>query len=300
MTDLQKKSKIKAIQWVLLWCLSFTFAMSCAKFLSREVSDVVLLFMRSLFGLVFIMPFIMNQGLKPLKTKVLPLHLLRVFFSCVATACTYYAYRNLPLAFATSIGFTAPLFITVLAMLFLGDRVSPKLWAAIFVGYIGILLMLRPTEFVFDTNVFVALMANLVAGCALIAIKKLTRTESTETIMMFTGIGAVVVSGIASLFYWQTPSLQDTVILCGVGGFGTLSQFCYVKALQNGDPSFISPFQYLRLVVAIPVGILLFFETPGIWELLGSCVIIASTAFIAYEEKRKKQADLQEDRREAA
>lgn len=297
----EKQTKIRAIQWILLWCVCFTFAMSCAKFLSKEVSDVVLLFMRSFFGLVFIMPFIMKQGLKPLKTKVLPLHLLRITFACIATACTYYAYRHLPLAFATSIGFTAPLFTTILAMLFLGDRVSVKLWAAIFVGYTGVLLMLRPTEFIFDMNVFVALMANLVAGCSLVTIKKLTKTESTETIMMYSGIGAVVLSGVASVFYWQTPSWTDIMILCGVGGFGTLSQFCYVKALQNGDPSFISPFQYLRLVIAIPVGMLLFLEEPGMWELLGGCVIIASTAFIAWEEKRRKLAEQQQEiKREAA
>lgn len=269
--------KLIGAGFMLLWGIAYSMAMTLAKSLSPEVGSIMVLFMRYFFGLVFFSPFILQAGPKIFITNKPFLHLLRVLFVIGAMGCSYYAYRNLPLAFATSIGMTAPLFITVMSFLLLRDRVSLAKWLAIIVGYFGVIVMVRPHEVAMSSGVLVSLFANLFAAFVIICTKVLSRTERTVTIMFYTNTVTTFVVGLVALSVWKTPTLQDLLTLMMIGAMGVLSQYCSVTALRYANPSFLAPFEYTRLCFAVPVGYLFFQEAPSLWTLLGSFIIIGAT-----------------------
>ncbi len=274
-------SKTKAVLWIMGWSLSFSIAMSVAKTLGPSVNSVVLTFMRVMFGFLLFSPFYLYQGISVAQTNRFWLHGLRVILSLASVGCTYYAYRSLPIAYATSIGQTAPLITTCLAILLLKDRVSMKDWGVIILGYVGVLIMIRPTAEGLDHATLIALLANLFAGCSIMASKKLTQTESTMTMMFYSGSLMMVFSSVLAVLFWQTPSFEDLIKLSFMGSFGALSQYCHVNALKNASPSFIAPFEYWRLCIAIPIGLLFFDEIPTYFTLIGGVIIIASTTLLA-------------------
>lgn len=263
--------------FMLLWALSFSAAMAFAKTLSPEVDSVTVLFMRYFFGLVFFSPFILQSGLKGFGTSRPILHIIRVITLGITVTCTYFAYRNLPLALATSIGMTGPLFTTVLAMLLLKEKVSLAKWALILLGYGGVMIAVRPHEAAISPGVWMALLANLFAAFSIICVKLLSRTESTFTIMLYANTATTFIAGLIVLSFWKTPPLHDVLALMAIGAFGVFSQFCSVTALRHANPSFLAPFEYTRLCFAIPVGFIFFEEIPNVWVILGSLIIMGAT-----------------------
>lgn len=263
--------------FMLLWALSFSTAMAFAKTLSPEVDSVTVLFMRYFFGLVFFSPFILQSGFKGFGTSRPILHIIRVTALGAAVACTYFAYRNLPLALATSIGMTGPLFTTVLAMFILRDKVPLSKWALILLGYVGVMIAVRPHEMDIGVGMWVALLANLFASFSIICVKLLSRTESTFTIMLYANTATTLIAGLVVFSFWKTPPFNDFLVLMAIGGFGVFSQYCSVTALRYANPSFLAPFEYTRLCFAIPVGFIFFEEIPTIWVILGSLIIVGAT-----------------------
>lgn len=277
-------NKLQGMIWSLCGSVCFTTAMSCAKLLDPSVKGAVLVFFRCLFGLIFFLPFLFKEGVHHLKTKRPLLHFLRVLFTCSAIACTYYGYRNLPLAMATSIGFTAPLMTTALAIFVLKEIVGIKKWALIIIGYMGVLVIVHPANFAFDNAVYVLLLANFFASSAIICGKKLTETESTISMMFYVNVISTLLSGGVAYFTWVSPSAYDLVVLLFLGLMGVTAQFCYIRSLQNANPSFLAPFEYSRLIIAIPIGFVLFSELPTLWTLVGAGVIIAATMLVTRME----------------
>lgn len=276
------------ILWMLSWAVSFSTTMSLSKIIQPTVDVTMMLFMRCLFGVCFFLPFALRNQENTFKTNRLPLHLLRAVFASTSMLCTYHAYSNLPLAFATSIGFTAPLIISVLSIFFLGENVSKSKWAAIIAGYIGVLVMVNPSGHGMDSNVLIALMANILASCGIIVTKKLSRTESTYTIMAYFMIAGLAFSGLLVGFSWKTPSMNDMIVLCCMGATATISQFSYFRALKHADASTVAPFEYSRLVFAIPVGFYFFGELVSWHTLVGSIIIVVSTYAISTMSVQKQ------------
>ncbi len=269
--------KVVGAIFMLLWAFNFSTAMAFAKTLSPEVDSVIVLFMRYFFGLIFFSPFIIKAGVKGFVTSRPVLHFTRVLTLGITVGCTYFAYRNLPLALATSIGMTGPLFTTVLAMLFLKDHVSLTKWVLILLGYVGVIVAVRPHEVSVSIGVWAALMANSFAAISIICSKLLTRTESTFTLMLYANTVTTFIAGLVALVLWKTPGTSDLMTLIAVGGFGVLSQFCNITALKFANPSFLAPFEYTRICFAIPVGYIFFDEVPNLWVILGSLIIIGAT-----------------------
>lgn len=278
-------NKRKSIFWMLLWALSITSAMSFAKSLDSDISSSVLVFCRCSFGFLFTIPFIYSEGLKKLETKRFPLHFLRMLFNASALVCTYYAYRHLPLAEATAIGFTEPLITIVLAAIILKDRLTLARGIGVVGGYIGVFIIANPNGVVINNALYVLLLANILASSSLICTKILSRTDSTIAILTYTNIMSVSIAGLVAIPYWKTPDLHNVLLMIGVAFCGIISQFSYVKALKIGDPSFLSPFEYTRLLMAIPIGIMFFSETPSLRVFVGAGIIAFATYILAKLER---------------
>jgi len=293
------QDKIKGILWMIAWAFMFSTSMSISKLVSQDVPTVILVFMRLSFGLVFFTPFLIRHRDQPLKSKRFPLHLLRVMFICAAMTCTYYAYGHLPLAFTTSLGFTAPLMTTVLALLILKEKVTPTRWIAVIVGYIGIIVMIRPGYIPLEPAVLVALAANLLASCISIIVRQLSSTETTIQIMFYGNFFTFFFISIGAALFWKMPAWEDLRWLILLGASGMLSQFCSVNALKRAQPSLLAPFEYFRLIFAIPIGYFIFDEVVSFWTFLGSAIIIGATWFLAASEaaSKKKESRKKEETR---
>lgn len=278
--------RYRAVAWIILWSSMFSLAMAMAKTLNGSVNQVSLIFSRSLVGALVAMPLFMRVGFKVhLATTRLGLHMLRILFVALAMGCTYYAYRHLPIAYAAAIGQTGPLFTTVLAIFLLRERVNISKWMALSLGYGGVMIMVRPTGGDLDPAVLVALMANLSAGLAIICAKSLTRTDSSETVLFYATFGVLAVSGVSAIWFWESPQPDDLWRLAVIGVAGVLSQYCYINALKRAPASFVTPFEYTRLCMSIPIGYFMFSEVPDIWTVLGSLVIIVAVVWLTLSDR---------------
>lgn len=267
----------KAVTWILLWSAVFSTSMSFAKTLSAEIHGASLIFCRLAFGFAFMMPVLMTQGIREvIQTNKRWLHVARGAILFTAMGCTYYAYRNLPLAQAATIGQSGPLFTTVLSILILKERISFSKWIALIIGYIGVLFIIKPAEGELDAAVLIALLANLLAGFGIVTAKLLSSTERSQTILFYTTGAALILSTVGGIYYWHTPSSWDLAVLIIIGGAGTFSQYCYLQALKYAPASFVTPFEYSRLCFSVPIGVYFFNEIPDTYMILGSLIIITS------------------------
>lgn len=271
----------KSIGWVVSWSLCFSVVMTLAKKIGSDVPGATLVFFRLAIGLIFAMPIFMAQGLgRVMKTQTIGLHFIRAAVVSCSMGCTYYTYRNLPLADAAAIGQTGPLFTTLLAVLLLRESMTLLKWLAMLVGYMGVLFIVKPGVVEYNSAIFVALAGNLLAGLAIVMAKTLSKDNSSQTILFYGTVGTLVLASIHAFFYWQTPSTKDCIFLVLIGISGMASQYCYLQALKYAPASFVTPFEYTRLCVTIPIGMVVFHETPDVYSIVGSLIILASIIFI--------------------
>ena len=187
---------------------------------------------------------------------------------------------NLPLAFATSIGMTKPIFVAVLSAIVLKESHGYKKWLFIHLGYIGVLIVINPTNFILDKATISSLLANLLAATCMIIIKVLSKKDSTFTIIFYSNIGITLVSFIPSVALWQTFDPYNFGILALTGILGLINQFCSINAIKYCSPSFVAPFEYTRIVFAAIIGIIIFNEVINTHLILGAIIIIISTYMI--------------------
>lgn len=273
--------------------------MSLNKRINPEIPVSIKVFIRACFGLLFLSPIIFKHKLKVFKTNNLKLHLFRVLFTFFAMAGTYYAYTHLPFTIAIAIGFSGPIFTSVLAAFILKDRLSWKQWGAILIGYLGVLIMVNPNGEI-NNALYIAVAANILTGLSLTFAKRLTAIDSPNTIVIIGSIGIIITSSIWTFSYymisvhnntlasliWQLPSKQDILYLMGMGLLGASSQIAYITALKYSSPSFLSPFEYTRLVIGVPIGITLGEMFPGYQEWIGIAIIVCSTFYMSLNGKK--------------
>lgn len=281
-----------SIFWMISWSFSFSIAMALSKCISDQTSSVMIVFIRSIFGIFFLTPFVFKHGIKSIKISHPFLYLSQIVFSTFAMVCTYYVYSKLPIATATSIGFTGPFISVILAMFFFSEKVGAYKWALILLGYTGVLIIAQPGSLEFHPAIFIALLANFLASCSIIATKILTKSASAEQIAFVNSSGRIFLLGILSFLFWSFPTPEDWIYLTFIGVFGTISQLSYILALKSGQVSMVAPFEYSRLVIAVPIGILIFAEIPTIWTFIGSFIIIASNFGLTYVDQLRKARKL--------
>lgn len=242
--------------------------------------------MRQFFGFLFFLPFIAKKGSKAFHTERFFLHILRVVFGICAVFFTYQSYRNLPLCTAMSIGFVGPAITAMLAGIVLKETITLKQWGLIFLGYVGVLFIAQPYNMEFNPFILSMLAACFFAGCSIVSTRLMSNTESRVTIMSYSNTFALIIVSLIIPFYWEMPSYHDIQIMTIVGAFGAFSQFCYISALSYESPSFVSPFEYVRLVIAIPVGYYAFHEYPNQEMIIGAVIIIIATYLLSQSQRK--------------
>ena len=285
MQDNNNKSVLNGIGLMIIATVLFSVMHASIKYMSSSLHPFEIAFFRNLFGLIVIAPWFIKYGLEPLKTKKIKLHMARSFFNVIAMLSFFYSLSIAPLADVASLAFTAPLFASILAVVFLKEIIGIKRIMAIILGFIGAIIVIDPVYSSINNGHILTLLSASVWSISLIIIKILGRTESSVTITSYMVLIMIPLSGVAAYFYWETPTINDLIFLIIIGISGTSAQMLLAQALRQGDTSIIMPFDFLKLIWAVGIGYLFFFEVPSLNTWLGSIIIFLSTLYIAYREK---------------
>lgn len=292
-------SRIPANGQGALWMLLGGFFFSCMgvgiKFLGAEMDSFQIAFLRALFGFIVILPFALRRGLSGLKTRVLKLHLARGVVGILGMLSIFYAITHLPLADAVALTFTRPLFLILLAVLFLGEMIRWRRWTATAVGFVGVLVMVQ-SQGEFEFASLVALFGALMVALVSVFLKKLSVTEAPTTMMFYFGLIASVISAFPAMIVWTPPSFEDLAILVLLACFGSGANFCAIRAFSVGEATAVAPFDYTRLIFSGILGFFVFAEIPTLAMLIGAGIIVASSLYIVRREAglgKKKPAVLE-------
>ena len=287
---LAHSNALRGIAWMLLSTLFFAAMHAVVRHVSASIHTFEIAFFRNLFGLLVILPWLLRLGIAPLRTNRLTTHGLRAAMNSVAMLCFFTALSLAPLTDVTALGFTAPIFATLLAVLILGERVGIRRWTAIAVGFAGVLVVLRPGFGEIGTGAVLALTAAAVWGATLIIIKDLGRTDSSVTITAYMSLMMTPITLVPALFVWQWPDPETLAWLVAIGILGNLGQLTTAQALREADTSVVMPFDFGKLVWITVIAYLAFGETPSLFAWLGGAIICASAVYIVLRERRTEQA----------
>ena len=277
-------ANVQGAIWIAFAGLILVTMSSMVKALGASFDSFQILFFRCAVGTVFMLPLVLRSGLGTYATRRAGLHLLRTLAGIGAMGCFFYALTHMPLAEATAILFSRPLFTTIGAVIVLGELVRWRRASATVVGFIGILVMLRPAADTFESAALVAVLGAMLAGGTAIIIKKLSRTEPTVVIVFWFTTGGTVLALIPAILVWQTPTGAEWGLLVLMGLLGLVGQAAMTRGFAIGEASAVVSFDYLRLIFAGLIGIVLFAEVPDIWSVTGAAIIITSTLYIIRRE----------------
>lgn len=260
-------------------CMAVMIRLAASQLHAFEIA-----FFRNFFGFAFTLPLLLRHGPRILRTDKLHLYIGRCLIGIVSMLCGFWAIVHLPLAKAVTISYATPLFVTILAVLFLGEVVRLRRWVAVGLGFIGVLVIMRPGAEGFDGNTLVALMAAVMSAIVSISIKILSRTENPDTIVIYTSLLWVPMSLVPALFVWITPTGTTWLWLVAAGFFGTAGHMAWTRALKRAEASLLTPISFLQVPIVAVLAWLLFDETVTRWTLIGAAVIFAANAYIAHRE----------------
>ena len=239
---------------------------------------------RYVLGIVLLLPVFIPMGREGLATKRLGLHFLRALIAGSGQILVFYSLILLILADATVISFSRPLFMTVLAVILLHEAVGWRRWAATTVGFIGVLVAVRPGDGPIDAGWLVGLTAAFLFSIGLILIRRLASTEPPNRILFYYHLFGSLLSLGPAIWMWKTPTPEEWLVLAMVGVMTTIAMFCFVRGFAIGEASILGPMEYTRLVYATALGYVFFAEVPGPWTWVGSVIIIGSAFYIARNE----------------
>lgn len=265
--------------------LTFAVMLACVKQLGAGYSPLQVLLMRYGLGLLLTLPFLLRQGPALWRTERPFGHVIRAIYGLVATFAAFYAVTRMPIATATAISFAMPLFLTMLSMPLLGERVGWRRATAAIVGFGGVLIIVRPGA---DLNwiALVALGGAFFYALAVVAIRQLSQLEPAPRIFFLYTLANIVVAGAAMPWVWVSPSVQDWLIFLAIGALGVVSQFAFLIGYRHAPATVLAPFDYTQILFALAVGLLIWGEVPAAASFLGGAIIIGSGIYIWWRERR--------------
>ncbi len=279
--------------YFLISVIFFSVMEILVKFLSSSYPIGELVFFRGFFGLlpiIFIMP--KKKFFRNFKTKKIKLHIFRTITGCFALISIFFGLKYLPLADAISITFAAPIFATIFSIFFLKEIVGKKRWFAVLIGFLGILIILKPGTSLFSIySIFPILFCvGFAASASLIRI--LSKTDKNYLISFYYTAGLTLVSLFLDPLSWKIPLFKDCLLLISIGIIGSLGNIIITEAYRKSEISLITPIKYLNLIFAIVFGYFLFNEVPEYSTLIGSVFIIVSTVIIFIRERKLNKKNI--------
>ncbi len=273
------------VGWFVLSLFSSASNDIIAKYTGIRLHSYEITFFRFLFGAATLLPFIAYKGVSTLKTAHPFVHIARGVLLFLGMTGWTYGLAIAPVTTATVISFATPLFVLVLAIFFLNENIIWQRWAVTIIGFIGILVTLKPHAEDFNPEVLIFVAAASIFAIMDIINKKFIIRESMLSMLFYPAIIASMLAAIPSINYWQIPTSQELWLLFALGAGGNLILFFILKAFAITDATALAPYRYLELIIAAILAYLVFGELPDQNTLYGALILIPSTLFIIYSEK---------------
>lgn len=276
-----------AVRATCLMLLAMAFFTSMSVFIRLSAEDLhalVVVFWRNFLAVVLLLPWLVRRGRFAMRTRRLPLIAARSVVNVVGMAAGFTAITLIPLAQATSLGFTAPLWTTLGAVLVLGEVIRMRRMAALLAGFVGVLIVLRPGFEELSTGALLALTNAFLLAITTLIVKRLTTTEHPEAIVAWMVILQSPLALVPALFVWDWPSLAGWGWLFALAGAGTIGHVCWTRAVQLGEVSQLQPLEFTKLPLVALLAFLVFSEVPTAWTWIGGTLIFAATGYISLRE----------------
>lgn len=243
------------------------------KQLSGELPTEMVVFARNLFGLMLLLPWVLRKGIGAIRTTRIHLHLLRATVGVSAMGCLFYSWGHLPLAQAALLKQTSPFFMPLIALWWLGERISWLVKASIVVGFIGVVLILNPADGALNLAVLIALCGAMLSAFAKIIIRRMSATEPARRIVFYFALFASLLSAIPALLNWVQPSAVQMAWLLLMAATSTLAQLLLSKAYGLAPAGQLGPFTYSSVAIAALCGWWLWDEALALNSWLGVLVV---------------------------
>lgn len=288
----QNEILARAIIYMLMSVFLFTSFNATAKWLAADFDALQIVFFRGLFGLLPVALLLLHDGGGParLVSRRFDLQLLRAGTALGTNVCFILAYRSMPLADAVAIGYAAPIFVTVLSVPLLSERVGLHRWSAVVVGFLGVLLVAQPGVGVFDPAAIFAILGTIQYALMIIVTRRLGQIDPTVCTMAHSTILYVLACGLALPFVWITPSWMELLLFLFLGFVSGAGMFLFMQAFRHGEAATIAPFDYTAMGWAIVFGFIIWGDVPSWISLAGICVIVASGLYIMRREAVRRRA----------
>lgn len=279
-------SQNKAIAYTLISIFFFSFMGIFIRKSSENIHIMEVIFFRNLLACLIIIPVMCSSGLASFKMNRPGLFVWRAVFVSIGMFAGFFAITLIPLAQATAISFTTPIFITILAVFLFGEVIKIRRVVAIFVGFIGMLIIVQPGAGGISLGVILAFIGAFFHSINLLIVKKLTAKESANAIVVWMVIMLVPISIVPAIFVWEWPSALTWLYLWCLAFCGTLGHSFFTRAYSLADITSLQPFQFIKLPMIAFLAWVIFSELPGYWTWLGGMIIFSSTVYITRREAK--------------
>lgn len=281
-------SNSQGILFAIITCFLVSLMVSIVRHLSEQFNVFFIVMMRNIFGLMFFAPQILHDYKKVLHTKKIKLHLARNINGLISMLVWFYTITLLPLSEAVSITFIIPITTTLAAIFFLKEKVKKETWIAILIGFIGVLIIIRPGFREFKFAYLLALLSALLWSLSNVLVKKMTKTENPRTIVAYMSIIMLTMSIPLALPHIQPLTSHDIFWFAMLGIISNLSHTAMSISYSKSDLSVVQPFDFTRLIFTAIIAYFAFDETIDLWVVFGAILILCGTIFVTPRRKNKK------------
>lgn len=268
----------------------FSLTHTSVRLMSDTMTAFQIVFWRMLLSMAMLMPWYAWQGFGLLKTRRPGMHALRAAVNCGGMLLWFFAIAVVPLGKAVAIHFVLPIFVMVLAVIVLRERVGIRRMSAALVGFGGVLLVLRPNEFGIGWPEIMILGSALCYATTVIFLKYMVKSETPLALTFYTNFFILLFTIPPTIWFWVPPSVDDIFPILAIGVTGTFAPLLYTTALRIADASIIAATDFLRLPITAGLAFALFGEVPDIWVWIGGGIIFLSTWYIAVRESRLEKS----------
>jgi len=280
----------RGIYWMLLTTGLFTSLDATAKYLAQDYPVPQVLWARFAFHLVFVAGFLGVRLSVTLRSQRLGLQLIRSVLMLVTTGMFFFAVRALPLADVVAIMFVGPLFVTALSVPLLGDYVGPRRWAAVGIGFLGALVVVRPGSGIMQGIAILPVLAAFSHALYTITTRQLANHDLPMTTLFYTAALGTLVTTAVVPYFWVTPDAVGWLLMVLLGFFGAVGHLALIKALSYASPVVVAPLSYASLIWSIGFGFVLFEDLPDAMTLVGAALIAASGMYVFHRERVRRSS----------
>ena len=265
---------LRAVFCAVSAALMFATMGAAVRYSSQFLTNEMVVFLRNIFGFLFLLPWLHRKGFRNLGTKRPKTHLLRSLAGLMAMYCFFYAIAHLQLAEAVLLNYSSPIFIAMIALVWLGEKASAKLVGAVLIGFIGVCFILKPGFGILQAAAWVGLLSAVFAALAMVTIRNLSTTEPITRIVFYYCLTCSVVSAFPAMWSWQTPPLGVLMVMALAGLVATIGQMLLTYSYSLAPAARVGPYTYAAVIFAAMYGWLFWSEKPDAYTVTGALLVI--------------------------